>query len=113
MKALLFPLCIFISLTTEGAPFQNLGFDEATTNNVSFNPEIPGTGVGPISELLPGWDLFWGTRHLGGLGYNQVTAGLNYASVYDTNSPYLHYPVDGLYSLGLVPGPDFNTWATI
>jgi len=113
MKPILFALCIFVSLTTLGATFQNLGFDEATTNNVSFNPEIPGTGVGPISELLPGWDLFSGTLQLGGLGYNQITAGLNYASVYDTNSQYVHYPIEGGYSLGLIPGPDFGSGAIL
>jgi len=113
MKALLIPLWILVSLRTLGGPFQNLGFDEATTNNVSFNPQIPGTGIGPIAELLPGGDLFSGTLQFGGLGYNQITAGLNYASVYDTNSQYVHYPVEGRYSLGIVPGFDFNSGALI
>jgi hypothetical protein len=96
-----------------GAPFRNLGFDEAITDNVTFNPQFPGTGVGPISDLLPGWDLLYGTTPLSSIGINLFTGEPNYASLFDRNNDYQAIPVEGRYALGLTPGPGFNNGAII
>ncbi len=52
-----FAVCSLLAVTLHGvaAPFQNLGFDEANTNNVAA---VPGDGsFGQLGELLPGWAL--------------------------------------------------------
>lgn len=39
-----------------GEPFQNLDFEQANTNSVSYNAGA-GVTLGPIEELLPGWTV--------------------------------------------------------
>ena len=87
------------------APFQNLGFEEANTNSLVF---LPGgffsvEGIGPISDLLPGWQLFLNTNQVTILGFNHyvTTAFENRHSLVNTNARpsmegrymlYLHRP---------------------
>jgi hypothetical protein len=51
-KSIAFSLLFLAAvLPCPAAPFTNLGFDLADTNNLSG-------GVGSTSDLLPGWNLF-------------------------------------------------------
>ena len=92
------------------APFLNLGFDQANTNNIF---DVSGGGFafyGPAAEMLPGWSLRTPVQEVSLIGYNAVTAGLDFASLYDQNvtslNPAFTFPTDVKYSLGLWPGPD-------
>ncbi|MCL5098230.1 MAG: hypothetical protein M1608_12025 [Candidatus Omnitrophica bacterium] len=38
-------------------PFQNLGFDEANTNNMEAADPFFGEGIGTSKDLLLGWEL--------------------------------------------------------
>ena len=64
MKRTIFILQFVIrcSQTMEAAPFQNLSFDEANTNNVEFfipaQGGRPPEGVGASIDFLPAWQLF-------------------------------------------------------
>jgi len=101
-KCGLFLMIMSSRLICESAPFQNLGFDEYDPNTL----------------LLPGWhmqnSLTDGRNNTSEgvlIGVDQITAGLNYATLIDTNI-YLqlgyNFPVSGQYSLGFWPGPDEN-----
>ena len=59
-----------ISISKAGQ-FINLGFDEA---NYSGNPMDTQSG-GPVSDLLPGWRLFYGTNEQFGVGFNLTPLG--------------------------------------
>jgi hypothetical protein len=89
------------------SPFSNLGFDEANTNHV-FDLNGDNTYYyGPISELLPGWQLSAGTNAFAPndlIGFNLSLPGPGYATLYSTN---------GNFSLGLWPGVDFSTLAPV
>ncbi len=105
MKKSLCLLCLTCGiLPTAAQPFQNLGFDDANTNNVT---PAGGSGYhGPTSELLPGWQENFGSI----MGLNLFPVG---GTMYDTLvtsngtfTPYnnlsdLGYPVSGLYHLQL------------
>jgi hypothetical protein len=84
------------------APFQNLGFDEAKTNNIPLTngPDGP-MGTGLVAELLPGWRLFQGTNEVSTVDLNVLrnTSGF-YRSLYGSQSIYA-YGLDGLYGLAL------------
>ena len=86
----------------KSAPFQNLGFDEANTNGVP-----PGT-FGPLSQLLPGWNLFNVFGEPRSIGYNASIIGLNQVVLYDSTFSFgAPPPVEGKYALGLWPGEGF------
>ena len=56
-----------ISISKAGQ-FINLGFDDA---NYSGNQSDMHSG-GPLSDLHPGWRLFYGTNEQFGIGFNLV-----------------------------------------
>jgi hypothetical protein len=95
-------ICVFIADISKAAvsPFRNLGFDEANTNHV-FDLNGDNTYYyGPISDLLPGWQLSTGTNASAPndlIGFNLSLPGSGYATLYSTN---------GNFSLGLWPGVD-------
>lgn len=110
MKAIGIVFFILISaFLTAAAPFQNLGFDEAITNNLDLIPPpdrwINGDGMGPASEMLPGWHVFSGTNELKWIGLNLTPPGYDYVTLFSTNPPQpnLVLPLEGRYSLELVP----------
>jgi len=85
---------IALCLVAEAASFRNLGFEEARTNITVLEQTVPGivSGRGPISDLLPGWDLSAfvpgvRTNSFAGLdiGFN-AGIGFGGVSLYDTNA---------------------------
>jgi hypothetical protein len=110
---------LFETLVAGAAPFQNLGFDAANTNNLmpAFPPSpYPNVdiGSGTTADLLPGWQMFSGTNAVTqNVWVNLNPAGLGLRSLYNrfnspTPGPFAErYPVDGLYSFGMFP------WAAI
>lgn len=40
----------------DGAPFQNLDFEQAKTNSV-WHDSQSGLSYGPVKDLLPGWEI--------------------------------------------------------
>jgi hypothetical protein len=74
------------------APFENLGFDEANTNNAAL-------GFGSTGDLLPGWQLFQGTNAVQFVNLNTVeVGGTGFAELFN-NDP--RFPAEGRYALGL------------
>lgn len=74
-------LAVATALAVEAQPFQNLGFEEANTNNTIFSETIRadglGTvvfGIGPTEDLLPGWQLFKGSELVTSIGVNSHSA---------------------------------------
>jgi hypothetical protein len=87
----------------DAAPFQNLGFDLANTNNLVVDPGSPFHGTGSTQDLLPGWELTKGGVPQTTLGLNLSLLSLGYATLisYD-QSQYFGLPVEGAYGLQLV-----------
>ena len=48
-----------LSISATAAPFQNLRFDNANTDNVLYD-RGKFSGVGTTTDLLPGWQLYFG-----------------------------------------------------
>src|SRR6266705_6499252 len=89
-----------------GSPFQDLGFDDANTNNLVTGG--PGLGTGTFGDLLPGWHLQLASGpYMDPLWVNVNPPGLGLASLYnrDNFAPFPHnrFPVDGLYSFAMWP----------
>ncbi|MCL5098228.1 MAG: hypothetical protein M1608_12015 [Candidatus Omnitrophica bacterium] len=103
-------LFLISAVCAGAAPFQNLGFDEAVTNNlVPTDPRerpIYGDGLGPPEEMMPGWHMFLGTNSISSIGLNLTPPGYGYATLISANPPQLGFvlPVEGLYSLDMLPG---------
>jgi len=79
-------LAVAAALAAKAQPFQNLGFEEANTNSTTFFERIAVDGVtrvvygiGPTEDLLPGWQLFEGSKLVTRIGINSalVLAGAN------------------------------------
>lgn len=106
---------IFLSLwfiigaivTSLAAPFQNLDFDEANTNNVVATPGAPFDLFGPTSEMLPHWTLLAPTESAGEVGLNTFLAGPGYVTLVQQELRG-HLPVEGKYSLYVMPGSRFD-----
>ena len=96
-------MCCLIAgvLPAHAAALQNLGFDSAITNTITVDQ---GVSYGPVSDLLPGWQLFQGSNQVSSIGYDLNPIGLGVASIYDASSQGFPAPVSGKYSLGLYPG---------
>ena len=82
----------------------NLGFDEANTNNASFN--AGGTfprGVGPITDLLPGWTIIHNGTPLTSLLINGFSSGVGeYATLLTPGAtPAIGFEIEGPYALRL------------
>ncbi len=82
----------------EGAPFQNLGFEEANTNGLSLG------AVGPIAQLLPGWQLFRGNEAFTSIGYDAFEVPRE--SINDDH--VFPRPLEGQFSLQLYPDHTLN-----
>jgi hypothetical protein len=104
-----------ISLRSNGglvaAPFQNLDFEQANTNSISRDSVTQITS-GPISELLPGWDVMVLTPIAnGGLISTNVLSVINFnadidgpnISVIDHSVWDSSFPMPGKYSIEIVP----------
>jgi hypothetical protein len=69
MRWLVFIL-FFGGFAALAAPFRNLGFEEANTNNVTSWLFDARQGWGTTADLLPGWQLFAGSRPVTTIGFN-------------------------------------------
>ena len=101
-KCVSFFLLLSLATALESAPFQNLSFDDANTNNLMG-------AFGPPNEMLPGWRYINPLERVPAVGYNVFAVGQNYLSLYDTNIALqlgYSYPVFGKYSLVIAPGID-------
>lgn len=100
------PTLVFLVLAlvwnASAAPFQNLGFDNANTNNVTPRNPPDRDFFGPASEVVPGWQLLLGTSQESEVGLNALLPGPGYSSIM-TSDNQLGRPVVGLYSLSLIP----------
>lgn len=98
----LFALLLLGGLQLEGQPFRNLGFEEVNTNTASFSPVFTRypAGVGPASDLLPGWQLFEGTNLLPTIGYDAVEFGPN-INLVSSNAPiqFPNFSIEGKHAL--------------
>src|SRR5690348_770217 len=93
MKALWFIGYALLSMHVPGAaPFRNLGFDEANTNNLN------GGFWGKPKDVLPGWTI---SPTQQAVGVDAITVGSGYANL--SSSP----PAEGRFFLDLLgpPGP--------
>jgi len=95
----LFVLCLAVQSHT--APFQNLGFDAAITNNLSSADPPFHDGLGSSIDLLAGWQVFLGTNPVSVVGMNWQYPGFGYASLYNRDVPAFDR-----FSVGLMPGQD-------
>src|SRR5438876_11843217 len=100
-------ICLLIlpalPLSCAGDAFQNLGFDNANTNNIA--PLVPGVTYdffGPAGELVPGWHLAYGTDSVTRVGFNLTPIGPDVLSIYNSNAVD-KVPLEGLYSLAFYP----------
>src|SRR5713101_6166548 len=100
MILLIYSSCACCGLSS---PFQDLGFDEANTNNLVSFAGDPGLGTGTIGDLLPGWQLYLGAGpYADSLWVNLTFVDLGLASLYNRDNfspfPRNRFPVQGLYS---------------
>jgi hypothetical protein len=97
-----------------GAPFQNLGFEEATltTNTVFFL--VPGVdetswrlaGYGPAEELLPGWQVFRGSVQQTNVHYDLGDPfSLGFASLVTDDFRFGVFEVEGKYAVEVGGSP--------
>ena len=87
-------------MKVSAAPFQNLGFDDANTNNISLTQTESGViGSGPVTDLLPGWQLLKGTNAVSTLGFDLLT-GTSYETLLSATGSYPNI-VEGACSLAL------------
>jgi hypothetical protein len=97
-------LFLLFSLSAFAQPFRNLGFEEAVTNiTEAVEPFRPGVGYGPISDLLPGWQVRLessrtGTNNVERIGLN-VRLGTDIVSLYQAGP---EDPFEGDYFFGTV-----------
>ncbi len=96
-------LCLLLLLAfgivaAQGAPFRNLGFDEANTNNPVAIIDL-GWFWGTPEDLLPGWEIAQKV-----VGVNAKPAGLDFISLYEPGV-IADLPVEGRFSVGLLPPP--------
>ena len=81
--------------------FENLGFEEARTNSLVPDPRISGALWGPITDLLPGWQLSTGNIQVENLGYNSPTTVIHPIEILRDDG--IASPVVDRYSLLLIP----------
>ncbi len=111
-KSIILLICSSCAWGGLGAPFEDLGFDEANTNNLVTGG--PGLGTGTIGDLLPGWRLQLATGpYTDLLWVNLEASGLGLASLYNRNNnalgfPQTHFPVSGIYSFAMYPSYGIN-----
>ena len=86
-------VCLFLCRIPicEAGQFINLGFEDA---NYSGDPRDMQSG-GLVSDLLPGWRLFYGTNEQFGVGFNTHPDSGYFSSIYNR---YLFPTIEGQYS---------------
>ena len=85
------------------APFQNLGFDGANTNNPVeiMTNAVPPFAIGTLADLLPGWQI---SPQYPGLGVDETDVpGYGYGTLVTERGDFP--PVEGRFSLDIVAGP--------
>lgn len=115
MKTAAVLLAAIASISAATAPFQNLDFEQANTNRLSYDPSSQ-TYSGSIQDLLPGWQLqvaylpkpslFPGqTNAVDSLYFNSAPPLFGSAAVLtDSTNVYPSFPKSGTYSLLLTTG---------
>jgi hypothetical protein len=84
----LFLLPLFGVTAAQGGEFQNLGFESAGTNNLERIYPDQDSGFGTTADLLPGWNLLFGTASVTGLNYNDYfSLGATKATVFNARHP--------------------------
>jgi hypothetical protein len=109
-RVILLTLCLAGPLCA--APFQNLGFEEANTNNViAFETGGRPDYCGFVDNLLPGWQPSLGTSVVSGIGLDTLPIGGGITLVTPNfsgpNGP--PPPVFGSYGLFLLPSYNLLT----
>ena len=113
MRTLL--LIVFVTRTqiqSSAGPFENLGFDEAQTNNIqTIQLGGPNDKIcrGLTKEMLPYWELYRGTTLETNTGLNMLLPGTSTGWATLINEPEKSMiPVEGIYSLLLTPCYDIR-----
>jgi hypothetical protein len=84
-----------VAVPAAAAPFRNLDFEEAQTNNIVI---IGGTsGIGSTLDLLPGWQLYEGSTLQTNLYFNGNPIGSGFASLIDSRQKVQF--VEGSYAM--------------
>jgi hypothetical protein len=100
-KKLTLPAIILASLTlTQADPFRNLDFEMVNTSSIQ-------SGQGPISDLLPGWQLSYGSVPITQIGFNCST-GIVSREAYRQFEYLKDYPVLGDHVLYFAYG--YGEW---
>jgi hypothetical protein len=104
MRLLVIYLLVITAVQGPAAPFQNLGFDDANTNNVQYlplRPFFPVQGIGAAEALVPHWQLFDRANPLTSVGYNlyNETGTSNLITILDQSA--ISGPLEGKYLLGI------------
>ncbi|MFO1501049.1 MAG: hypothetical protein U1G07_22110 [Verrucomicrobiota bacterium] len=102
-----------MGLKPAAAPFQNLGFDAADTNKAFHPGVIPLQGA--IIDFLPGWRITSNSRPVDFLSIDLAPIGFDLAILYspEASSQGVGAPVEGRFSLTLVPAFDGNRGETL
>ena len=102
-------LAVALSGDAFAQPFQNLGFEEANTDNLALttSPDGP-SGSGPISDLLPFWQLFQGRTPVTALNLNvtPVAGPYVYLSLVTSGNVQFGGVVEGRCALALSGPPE-------
>jgi hypothetical protein len=93
-----------------GAQFTNLDFEAARPGN-----ETPGLfgRTGPVSELLPGWNLYFGSNLVDTVGYNSwvLSGAFPMATIFDSNAFFASaFEIEGTFAFRAITlrnGPRF------
>ena len=102
-------ILLAISGAARAAPFENLNFELAHTNTVtpSLLPTAPGQGTGPVTDLLPGWQLLRDGQPITTMDYNNsgTFEQRDFLSVIGPEITAL-FPFEGRYYVSFFPtGP--------
>jgi len=91
--------------------FRNLGFEEANTNTSTLYPQSGGlfpylAGFGPVADLLPGWQLSYGTSSQSQMSFNSDSWPFaSSAGILESSFRILGFPITGNYALELSIAP--------
>lgn len=98
---------LMLAYQAQSASFQNLGFEQANTNNVV--PLGPNLGYsGTTTDLLPGWQMSYGTAPVSDVGLNAFALSPGYRTLASTGGGNQFFnasvfPIQGNYALILSP----------
>jgi hypothetical protein len=110
MKIPILAVILFSSSLARSAPFQNLDFEMARTNSLTLSPLSTVDYEGPTADLLPGWQLFFGTQPRVTLGFNLGADPFaeQRVSLVSSDAPFGSpgEPLKGKYGLFFWPGHD-------